>query len=55
MKYLDSDFGNSESSSESSSEVRDLPLTIARKAAVSKAKYPLDHTFTREIRRYRLL
>ena len=55
MKYLDSDFRNSESSSESSPEVRDLPLTIARKAAVSKAKYPLDHTFTREIRRYRLL
>ena len=55
MKYLDSDFGNSESSSESSSEVRDLPLTIARKAAVSKAKYPVDYTFKREIRRYRLL
>ena len=55
MKYLDSDFGNSESSSESSSEVRDLPLTIARKAAASKATYPVDYTFTREIRRYRLL
>ena len=55
MKYLDSDFRNSESSSESSPEVRDLPLTIARKAAVSKAKYPVDYTFTREIRRYRLL
>ena len=55
MKYLDTDFGNSEGLSASSSEVRDLPLTIARKAAVSKAKYPLDHTFTREIRRYRLL
>ena len=55
MKYLDTDFGNFEGLSASSSEVRDLPLTIARKAAVSKAKYPLDHTFTREIRRYRLL
>ena len=55
MKYLDPDCRNSESSSESSSEVRDLTLTIARKAAVSKAKYPLDYTFTREIRRYRLL
>lgn len=28
---------------------------LARKAAVSKAKYPVDYTFTREIRRYRLL
>lgn len=28
---------------------------LARKAAASKAKYPLDHTFTREIRRYRLV
>ena len=27
---------------------------LARKAATSKAKYPLDYTFTREIRRYRL-
>ena len=55
MKYLETDFGNSEGLSASSSEVRDLPLTIARKAAASKAKYPLDHTFTREIRRFRLL
>lgn len=38
-----------------SSESRDLALMIARKAASSKAKYPLDYTFTREIRRYRLL
>lgn len=37
------------------SESRDLALMIARKAASSKAKYPLDYTFTREIRRYRLL
>lgn len=28
---------------------------LARRAAASKAKYPLDHTFTREIRRYRLV
>lgn len=27
---------------------------LARKAAASKAKYPLDHTLTREIRRYGL-
>ena len=27
---------------------------LARRAATSKAKYPLDYTFTREIRRYRL-
>ena len=33
----------------------ELAMSLARKAAVSKAKYPLDHTFTREIRRYRLL
>ena len=32
-----------------------LASELARKAAVSKAKYPLDHTFTRETRRYRLL
>ena len=38
-----------------SSESRDLALMIALKAASSKAKYPLDYTFTREIRRYRLL
>ena len=38
-----------------SSESRNLALMIARKAASSKAKYPLDYTFTREIRRYRLL
>lgn len=30
-------------------------LSLARKAAVSKAKYPLDYTFTREIRRYHLV
>ena len=28
---------------------------LARRAAVSKAKYPMDYTLTREIRRYRLL
>ena len=32
-----------------------LASELARKAALSKAKYPLDHTFTLEIRRYRLL
>jgi len=32
-----------------------LASELARKAALSKAKYPLDHTFTREIRRYRLV
>ena len=33
----------------------ELAMSLARKAAASKAKYPLDHTFTREIRRYRLV
>lgn len=32
-----------------------LASELARKAALSKAKYPLDYTFTLEIRRYRLL
>ena len=32
-----------------------LASELARKAAASKAKYPVDYTFTREIRRYRLL
>lgn len=32
-----------------------LAVSLARKAAVSKARYPLDYTFTREIRRYRLV
>ena len=32
-----------------------LASELARKAAVSKAKYPVDYSFTREIRRYRLL
>ena len=32
-----------------------LAIELARKAAASKAKYPVDYTFTREIRRYRLL
>ena len=44
--------GQSTSLSAADSE---LAMSLARKAAVSKAKYPLDHTFTREIRRYRLL
>lgn len=44
--------GQSTSLSAADSE---LAMSLARKAAVSKAKYPLDHTFTLEIRRYRLL
>ena len=44
--------GQSTSLSAADSE---LAMSLARKAAVLKAKYPLDHTFTREIRRYRLL
>ena len=32
-----------------------LAIELARKAAASKAKYPVDYTLTREIRRYRLL
>ena len=44
--------GQSTSLSAADSE---LAMSLARKAAVSKAKYPMDHTFTREIRRYRLL
>ena len=32
-----------------------LASELARRAAASKAKYPVDYTFTREIRRYRLL
>ena len=44
--------GQSTSLSAADSE---LAMSLARKAAVSKAKYPLDYTFTCEIRRYRLL
>ena len=44
--------GQSTSLSAADSE---LAMSLARKAASSKAKYPLDYTFTREIRRYRLL
>ena len=32
-----------------------IAYEIARKAAVSKARYPLDYTFTRAIRSYRLV
>lgn len=32
-----------------------LALELARKAAASKARYPVDHVMTREIRRYRVL
>ena len=32
-----------------------LAIELARKAAASKAKYPVDYTLTREIRRYKLL
>lgn len=38
-----------------SADDAELALSLARKAAVSKARYPLDYTFTREIRRYRLV
>ena len=55
MKYLDTLCQTPGFSPGSSSEFRDLASTIASKAAVSKAKYPVDYTFTREIRRYRLL
>lgn len=34
---------------------RDLLMEIARKAAISKAKYPLDHTITRVIRKFSLV
>jgi predicted metal-dependent hydrolase len=32
-----------------------LALDLARKAAASKAKYPLDHIFTKEIKQYQLV
>ena len=34
---------------------RALLMEIARKAAVSKARYPLDHTITRSIKRFSLI
>ena len=34
---------------------RTLIMEIARKAAVSKARYPLDHTITRSIKRFSLI
>ena len=55
MKYLDPVCQTPGFSPGSSSESRELASIIARKAAASKAKYPVDYTFTREIRRYRLL
>ena len=55
MKYLDPICRTPGFSPESSSESSELASIIARKAAASKAKYPVDYTFTREIRRYRLL
>ena len=55
MKYLDPICQTPGFSPESSSESSELASIIARKAAASKAKYPVDYTFTREIRRYRLL
>lgn len=33
----------------------DLVSELARKAAVSKARYPLDHVMTREIKKYQLI
>ena len=38
-----------------SSDENRVASAIARKAAASKAKYPLDYTFTRAIRSYRLI
>lgn len=32
-----------------------LALDLARKAAASKAKYPMDHIFTKEIKQYQLV
>lgn len=32
-----------------------LALNLARKAAISKAKYPMDHIFTKEIKQYQLV
>ena len=55
MKYLDPVCQTPGFSPGSSSESSELASIIARKAAASKAKYPVDYTFTREIRRYRLL
>ena len=55
MKYLDPVCQTPGFSPGSSSESRELASIIARKAAASKATYPVDYTFTREIRRYRLL
>jgi hypothetical protein len=55
MKYLDPVCQTPGLSPEYSSESRELASIIARKAAASKAKYPVDYSFTREIRRYRLL
>ena len=34
---------------------KELALQLARKAAASRAKYPLDYTFTRVIKTYRLV
>ena len=48
MKLLSEDSGLSEKD-------RALAVEIARKAAVSKAKYPLDYTITRVIRKFSLV
>ena len=37
------------------SEAASFAAALARKAAVSKAKYPLDHVMTREIKTYRIV
>jgi hypothetical protein len=37
---------------ELSDEDRGIVLDVARKSAVSKARYPLDYTITRFIKRY---
>lgn len=52
MRYLDAS-GDGQHPSASSQGA--LAEELARKSALSKARYPLDYTFTRAIRQYRLL
>ena len=53
MRYLPDD-KEIVSQMDNSSET-ELALQLARKAATSRAKYPLDYTFTRAIKEYRLI
>ena len=53
MRYLPDD-KEIVSQMDNSSET-ELALQLARKAAASRAKYPLDYTFTRVIKTYRLV